>query len=81
MRKAIRILSLAVLAVTLVYVLFNAALYGILHSHAGSVGIIGGADGMTAIFITESPVKASGTLLPCLGIVLPIMGILLTKEK
>lgn len=57
MRKAIRILSLAVLAVTLVYVLFNAALYGILHSHAGSVGIIGGADGMTAIFITESPVK------------------------
>lgn len=58
MRKAIRILSLAVLAVTLVYVLFNAALYGILHSHAGSVGIIGGADGMTAIFITESPVKA-----------------------
>lgn len=82
MKKAIRILSLVVLVVTLGTVLIHAGfLLWIGHSNAGSVGIIGGADGMTAIFVTSRPARLSGLLLPVLGILLPIAGIVLTRKR
>lgn len=82
MRKAIRILSIAVLAVTLGYVIFKLGLiYWIVQTGSGSVGIISGADGLTAIFVTRRPASTARMLLPALGIALPIVGIVLTRKK
>lgn len=94
MRKAIRVVSLLVLVLTLGYLLFNLGLF-FRFSHtvaagadviggaggAASVGIIGGADGPTAIFVTQSPASTAAALLPLLGIALPIVGLVLTGKK
>lgn len=82
MRKAIRMVSILVLALTLGCLLLNVGmLFWLSHSGAASVGIIGGADGLTAIFVTRSPARTAEVLLPLLGIILPVMGLLLTRKK
>lgn len=82
MRKAIRVLSIAVLAVTLGYMIFKLGLiHWAVQTGSGSVGIIGGADGPTAIFVAGSPASTARMLLPALGIALPIVGIVLTRKK
>lgn len=87
MKKAIRIVSILVLVLTLGYLLVNLGLLlwffqsGGSIPGAASVGIIGGADGPTAIFITRSPAKTAELLLPLLGIVLPVLGLVLTRKK
>lgn len=86
MRKLIRIVSLLVMVLTLAYLLLNLGLF-FWFSHSGatgdaaSVGIIGGADGPTAIFLTRSPASTARTLLPLLGIILPVLGLSLTRKK
>lgn len=82
MRKAIHIVSLLVLALTLGYLLFNLGLFlWFSHSCAASVGVIGGADGPTAIFVTRSPARTGKMLLPLLGIALPAAGLALTRKR
>lgn len=87
MKKAIRIVSILVLVLTLGYLLVNLGLLLWFSQSGGSipggasVGIIGGADGPTAIFITQKPAQALELLLPLLGIILPIAGLVLTRKK
>lgn len=82
MKKAVRIVSILILVFTLGWLLFNLGLFlWATHSTAASVGIIGGADGPTAIFVTRKPAQALELLLPLLGIVLPIAGLVLTRKK
>lgn len=82
MRKAIRIVSILVLVLTLGYLLFYVGLlFWPSQSGAASVSVIGGADGLTAIFVTRSPARTAELLLPLLGIVLPIVGLVLTRRK
>lgn len=50
--KIIFFVSLAVILSVSVFVVFSAV--ASINSHSGSVGIIGGADGPTAIYITSS---------------------------
>lgn len=82
MRKAIRVASLILLVLTLGYLLINLGL-ALWASHgmegpAASIGIIGGADGPTAIFVTRNRVKM---LLPVLGILLPLAALAATRKK
>lgn len=87
MKRVIRVVSLLVLVFTLGYLLINLGLLLWFSQSGGSipggasVGIIGGADGPTAIFITRGPAKTAELLLPLLGIVLPVLGLVLTRKK
>jgi len=85
MRKAVRLAAIVLLVLTLGYLMINLGLLlwasrGI-GNGAASIGIIGGADGPTAIFITRRPAGIAEILLPVLGLALPIGVLLLTRKK
>lgn len=88
-RKILRSVFLAlgiVCAVTLAAELWGyvSFLFAVLGSDSVSVGIIGGADGPTAIFVTSDskpPVFALGAmLLPIIGLLMAIFGVFKTKK-
>lgn len=48
---------------------------------AASVGIIGGADGPTAIFVTSKVNEDYLSAIICLGIILAVIAVILIKRK
>lgn len=94
MKKVVRVLSVLLLVLTLACLLFKLGLFLwvscfnnsfvsviVTHNASAGAGIIGGADGPTAILLTRSPASPAEILLPFLGIVLPVAGLILTKRK
>ena len=88
-RKLLRTLFLAlgiVCAVTLASVLWGyiSFLFSVLGSDSATVGIIGGADGPTAIFVTSvrtPPAFAVGTvLIPIAGLLMAVLGVCKTRK-
>lgn len=75
-----------VCAVTLAVELWGyvSFLIAVLGSDSASVGIIGGADGPTAIFVTsgpQAPAFSIGTvLLPVAGLLMSILGVTKTRK-
>ena len=82
LRYAFAILGL-VSAAALVGVIWCYAsfLFAVLTPDSTAVGIIGGADGPTAIFVTEAPIPNAATIFcPILGLIIAIIGIHKTKK-
>ena len=72
----------AVLAV--VFGSYISFLFAILGSDSAAVGVIGGADGPTAIFVTSGPnppeFTVSTVLVPIAGLLMAILGVSKTKK-
>ena len=49
--------------------------------YASSIGIIGGADGPTAIFVTRQPVEPISCILPLALIILGIVTVILVRRR
>lgn len=89
-RKAWRIVFLllgifcAITLIELLYV-YGSILFSLLNSNSSSVGIIGGADGPTAIFVTSQLtgllMHARVILPPVAGFLIAILGIRKTKKR
>jgi len=84
-RKAWRIIFIASAAVSALYILYSIIMtifyHHLLSNAQASVGIIGGADGPTSIFITSLPITSALPVVAIIILLAGVAGLCLTRKK
>ena len=84
-RKAWRIIFIASAAVAALYILYSIITsifyHHLINSAQASVGIIGGADGPTSIFVTSLPITSALPVVAIIILLAAVAGLCLTRKK